>query len=114
MVAVTPVEAGDHVVGVVGMQELHQLATEQLLLIEPQQGVDGRADVADGAVGGHGEHDVAHLGKRLVELHPSDQRTQIRVIDRLAVASARGPPRGRGRGWEVGGGLGHGLVPPVR
>ena len=114
MVAVTPVEPSEHVVGVVGVQELDQLATEQLLLIEPQQGMDGRADVPDGAVGGHGEDHVADLGQRLVELDPSDQRPEICVVDRLPLASARGPPRGRARGREVGGGLRHGLVPPVR
>ncbi len=38
MMAVTPGEPSDHVVGVVGVQELDQVSTEQLLLVESQAG----------------------------------------------------------------------------
>ena len=79
---------------VVGREELDQVVAEHVLLVEPEQRAHGGADVADRAVGGHGEHHVADLGQRLVELHAGDQRAD-------AVVGAGRSPRRRGEPHRV-------------
>ncbi len=74
---VVPVAAGQlgqQLGALVVAQQADDVLAQDLVLIEAQQGVDGRAHVADGPVGGHGHDHVAHLRQRLVELDAGDQR----------------------------------------
>ena len=72
VVAVARASLASRSSAVVGMQEVDEVVAEQRpSWSKPRSTADRRADVADGAVGGDREHDVADLRQRLVELHPA-------------------------------------------
>ncbi len=79
VVSVAAGDLGEQLLGVLRRQELDQVVAEDVLLVETEERANGRADVADRPVGGDGEHHIADLGQRLVELDPVDQGTHTLV-----------------------------------